>query len=107
MSTVQHVDPASFQTAVIDADRPVLVDFFTTWCPPCKILDPVLDQLAAEFGERVRFAKTNMEEADALAVQHAVMHAPTLVLFKDGVEQDRKIGALSKPALKSWLDLYL
>ncbi len=92
-----------FPTAVLEATRPVLVDFFTTWCPPCKVLEPVLEQLADELADELIVAKVDATQEEELATTYAVSQAPTLILFRGGEELDRRVGTASRPALAAWV----
>ncbi|MCA9081802.1 MAG: thioredoxin [Planctomycetaceae bacterium] len=84
MSHVLHVNESNFETQVLQSPVPVLVDFFTTWCQPCKMLAPHLDQIASEFGDGARIVKINVEECPQLSVQYRIQAVPTLMLFNDG-----------------------
>ena len=101
---VSKISGSEFQAAVLESDTPVLVDFFATWCGPCKVLEPVLSDLAAGYEGKVKFVKVDIEEADEVASQFAVVNVPTLLLFKGGKEAGRKVGAAPKPTLQSWIN---
>ena len=92
-----------FARFVGKTDMPVVVDFWASWCGPCKMMAPVFAQAAAQLKSRVRFAKVNTEQEQLLASQFQIRSIPTLVLFKNGVEMDRVSGALDGPGLLNWL----
>lgn len=98
------VTDEEFPVAVIQSDLPVLVDFWAPWCPPCRAVAPVLDELAGEYDGRIRIAKVNTEEDQKQAHKYNVQGIPTMILFKNGVEVDRVVGALPKPLLKIWIE---
>ena len=98
------VTDASFETDVIDASGPVLVDFWAEWCGPCKMMGPVFKQVAAGMPYAARFAKVNTELAQNTAARFNIRSIPTLIVMKDGKEIDRLSGALPAPQLKQWID---
>lgn len=95
--------PDAFAEFTRDADTPLLIDFWAPWCAPCRMVAPVLEQLAIEWGDRLTIAKLNVDEAPEIAARFGVRSIPTLVLFKDGQPVQQKVGAQSAPAIKSWL----
>ena len=103
MATVAVTD-ASFQSDVLDADGPVLVDFWAEWCGPCKMIAPALEELSEELGERVTIAKMDIMENPDVPGQMGVQSIPYLVLFKDGKAAANMRGAAPKSQLKSWLE---
>ena len=103
MSTVQVTDQ-SFEKDVLQADRPVLVDFWAEWCGPCKQIAPALEQIAAELGEKVTVAKLNIEESPTTPSRYGVRGIPTMMLFKDGQMASMKVGAMPKQKIVEWLN---
>ena len=104
MKRVTEVNQSNFETEVLQAKTPVVVDFYAEWCGPCKMLAPILEQLAGEFEGRIKFAKVNVDKAPELAGSCNVTAMPTLALFRDGQPVDAVVGALAPRALKTWLE---
>ena len=102
MATVK-VDNANFNTDVLQAKEPVVVDFWAEWCGPCKMIAPALDEISNELNGKVKIAKLNIDENPELAAKFGVRSIPTLMIFKDGEVADMKVGALPKTALSSWI----
>lgn len=98
-SSITNLTETTFDEVVASANKPVLVDFWAEWCGPCKTIAPILEEIATEHGENVQIAKVNVDENQQLALQQKVMSIPTLILFKDGAEAKRVIGAKSKQDL--------
>jgi len=103
MKNVQEVNELEFVTAVLEADRPVVVDFYAPWCGPCRMLAPVLERLADEWSDRVGFVKVNVDETPELAMRYQISGVPTLVMFADGRPVDRLVGLVPPRALEQWL----
>jgi thioredoxin 1 len=102
-----HVTDDSFETEVIQQSTPVLVDFWAEWCGPCKMIAPILNEIAEEYGERLRVAKLNIDENPNTPPRYGIRGIPTLMLFKDGNVEATKVGALSKSQLTAFIDTNL
>ena len=100
----KKVTDTSFQADVLDADKPVLVDFWAEWCGPCKMIGPALEELSEELGEQVTITKINIDENPETPGKYGVRGIPTMILFKSGVASATKVGAAPKGQLKSWLE---
>ena len=99
-----NINQDNFQSEVIDSDQPVLVDFWAEWCGPCKMIAPLLDQLASEVEGQAKIAKINIDEAGELAVKYNVKSIPLLLFFKNGEVKDQVVGSgVTKEMLKSKL----
>jgi len=103
----QKVTDATFEEQVINAKGVVLVDFYTDWCPPCRVLAPILDAIAEEQAGKLTILKLHAEENERTQMRYGVMGFPTLILFKDGEPVKQLIGARPKPALMRELAPYL
>ena len=100
---VKHIAENEFDAEVIKATTPVVVDFYATWCGPCKMLAPIFDQQAAAFTGKIKFVKVNVDEASGLSKRFQVQGIPTLLFFKDGKQVDSSVGLLSADALRNRL----
>jgi len=101
---IRNVSDATFEAEVLQAEGPVLVDYWAAWCGPCKMIAPLLDEAAKQYQGRVTIAKLNVDENPDTAARYGVRGIPTLMLFKDGKAAATKVGALSKSQLASFLD---
>ncbi len=98
------VNDSNFSTEVLEADGPVLVDFWAEWCGPCKMVAPILDKLAGEFAGRIKITKLNVDENRQTAGKYSIMSIPTLVIFKKGQIKDQIMGALPEPKLRQRIE---
>ena len=104
---VRAVTTAEFEREVLQADGLVLVDFWATWCPPCRRLAPTIDALAADYQSRLSVAKVDVDENPDLAQRYGIQSIPTLVLFRDGRVVDKRLGALPPDDLRQFVDAQL
>ncbi len=100
--SVLHITTATFESEVLHSDKPVLLDFWASWCGPCRMVGPILDEIAAERSD-IKVCKINVDEQPALAAQFGVMSIPTLVVIKNGQEVNRSVGALPKARILALL----
>lgn len=101
---IVHVSDSSFEQDVIKSNVPVLLDFWAEWCGPCKMIAPILDQIAAEYAGKVLVAKMNVDENPKTPMKFNVRGIPTLILFKNGQAEGQKIGAVRKADVAAFLD---
>ena len=101
---IVHVSDATFDAEVLQSSLPVLVDYWAEWCGPCKMIGPILDDMARDYAGKLKIAKLNIDDNQATPPQYGIRGIPTLMLFKNGAVEATKVGALSKTQLMAFVD---
>ena len=101
---IVHTTDGGFATDVLGADKPVLVDYWAEWCGPCKMIAPILDEIAGKYADRLKVCKLDIDTNQATPPKYGIRGVPTLMLFKNGEVEATKVGALSKSQLQAFLD---
>ncbi|MFT4853826.1 MAG: thioredoxin 1 [Cyclobacteriaceae bacterium] len=104
MSGISHVTDDTFESEVLKSDVPVLVDYWAEWCGPCKVIAPVLEEIAAEYNGKMKVCKLDIDANEDTPPKYGIRGIPTLMLFKNGAVEATKVGALSKSQLTAFLD---
>jgi thioredoxin 1 len=107
MSKAQEVTDLTFEEEVLKHTSPVLVDFWASWCAPCRTLSPIIDAIAAEYAGKIKVVKLNVDENQSVAAKYAVMSIPTLIIFKEGKEAEKSMGFISQKNLSEKLKSHL
>jgi thioredoxin 1 len=101
---IVHTTDATFSQDVLKSEKPVLLDFWAEWCGPCKMIAPILDEIATEYSDKIKVAKLNIDENPQTPPKFGIRGIPTLILFKNGTVEAQKVGAVSKSQLLAFLD---
>jgi thioredoxin 1 len=101
---IVHISDESFEEEVLQSDRPVLIDYWAEWCGPCKMIAPVLEEIATEFSDRLKVVKLNIDDNPQTPPKYGIRGIPTLMVFKNGQVEATKVGAVSKAQLTAFLD---
>ena len=104
---IVHVTDDTFETEVLNAEQPVLVDYWAEWCGPCKAISPILSEIAEEYADKLKVVKLNIDENPATPPRYGIRGIPTLMLFRSGNVEATKVGALSKSQLTAFIDTNL
>lgn len=104
MIEISHVSDDTFESEVINSDVPVLVDYWAEWCGPCKVIAPVLEEIASEYDGKMKICKLDIDANEQTPPKYGIRGIPTLMLFKNGAVEATKVGALSKSQLTAFLD---
>jgi thioredoxin 1 len=103
VKNLQRFDGPTFEADVLQASEPVVVDFYADWCPPCKMMEPVVEQLAEEFAGKVKIGELNTDDNQEIAIRYGIMGIPTLGMFRDGKLVDRMVGFPGAGRVRTWI----
>lgn len=102
--TITHITDSTFEQEVLESDQPVLVDYWAEWCGPCKMIAPILDEIAKDYDGKLKITKLNIDENPETPPKYGIRGIPTLMIFKSGDVASTKVGALSKSQLTAFID---
>src|SRR3972149_1350768 len=103
MAEILHLTDSNFAQEVVESDKPVLVDFWAPWCGPCRVMGPIIEEFATKYGEKIRVGKLNVDENQTTAAGHEILSIPTFILFVDGKEAKKVVGAVPEKKLEEEL----
>ena len=103
-NSIFHVSDSNFEQEVLGADGPVLVDYWAEWCGPCKMIAPIIEEIANEYGDKLKVTKMDIDSNTQTPQQYSIRGIPTLMIFRDGKVQATKVGAMTKGQLKAFVD---
>ena len=104
---ILEIDDSSFETEVLQSEKPVLVDFWAPWCGPCRAIGPMIEELAGALGDKVKFIKCNVDNSPVVPGKYGIKSIPTLILFKDGIVVDQVVGMIAKSKLEEIINTAL
>ena len=107
MGEISNLTDDNFTREVVESDKPVLVDFWAPWCGPCRVMGPIIEGFAAKYGEKIRVGKLNVDENQTTAAGHEILSIPTLILFVDGKEAKKVVGAVAEKKLEEELAAWI
>ncbi len=102
--SILEINDGNFQSEILESDKPALVDFWAPWCGPCRMVGPVVEELAGEFADQLKVGKLNVDDSPKTAAEYGIRSIPTLLIFKDGKVADQTVGAAKKEQLKAFVE---
>lgn len=99
-----ELNDSNFESEVLKSNKPIVVDFWASWCGPCRIFTPIIEEVSKDYADKVKFAKLNTDDNQEIAVKYDIMSIPTTILFENGHAKAMSVGAIPKDSLKKWID---